>query len=302
MAYEWPNYDPTLEALLFPQRRHPHGLCDEAGWPDEAIYAELARLAYFPFRGEGQDRLAPALAKAGFGAPQPWDSNIPLFGSWLARARQMMRNRGAQAFGTVSRDSRTAVVSFRGTQPNQPMDTLVDMDFRPISWDGRGKVHQGFWRAYQSLAEPIETWLGRLRPERLIVTGHSLGAAMATVMAALRPDARLVTFGSPLVGDAEFARAFEGRAVARYVDCADLVTTVPLQLLGYVHAGTMKYIDRNGVVPETAPTDAEVEQDRRRAKDEYELRVGNAPSRALADHAPVNYISALTRRRPTAHG
>src|SRR3954463_2096452 len=108
MAYEWPHYDPTLEALLHPERRHPYGLCDaNDGWPEEAVCAEFARLAYFPFKGEGKERLPAALVKAGFGAPKCWDSRVPTYGSWLARAQQLLRNRDAQAFGVLSGDGRT---------------------------------------------------------------------------------------------------------------------------------------------------------------------------------------------------
>lgn len=301
MAYEWPNYDPTLEALLHPEKRHPYGLHEAGdGWPEDAICAEFARLAYFPFKGEGEERLPAALAKAGFGAPERWDSKVPTFGSWLARSRQLLRDRNAQAFGAVALDGGLAIVSFRGTQPNQPMDLLIDLNFRSVSWLGQGQVHEGFWKAYQSLDARIEAWLRSVRPRRLIVTGHSLGAAMATLMAARRPDARLVTFGSPLVGDSEFVRTFEGRDVARYVDCADLVTTVPFERLGYAEAAAMRYVDRGGVVHDP-PTSAEwVEQDREEAKSDYFhrlLRFGNAPSRDLADHAPVNYVSAVAGKR-----
>jgi hypothetical protein len=301
MAYEWPHYDPTLEALLHPERRHPFGLCDDTGWTEEAICAELARLAYFPFKGEGAERLPAALAKAGFGTLECWDSKVPTYGNWLARARQLLRDRGAQAFGAVARDGSLAIVAFRGTQPNQPMDLLVDLSFRAVSWSGAGRVHEGFLKAYQSLGGGIDAWLQSVRPRRVIVTGHSLGAAMATVMAALRPDARLVTFGSPLVGDADFVRTFEGRDVARYVDCADLVTTVPYEWLGYAHVGAMRYIDRSGVVHHPPTSAAVVEQDRAEAKRDYLgtfLRLGNAPSRDLADHGPVNYVSAVAGKRP----
>ena len=42
---------------------------------------------------------------------------------------------------------------------------------------------------------------------RLILAGHSLGAALATLAATVFPPALLVTLGSPRVGDAEFVAA-----------------------------------------------------------------------------------------------
>ena len=305
MGYDWPHYDPTLEALLRPAKRHPYGLwAGESGWSEEAVCAELARLAYFPFDDEWKPRLAEALAQGGFGAPECWDSQVPLIGPIWARLLQWLRNRDAQAFGAVSLDGATAVVAFRGTQANRPRDVVSDMRFRCMKWPGPGRVHEGFWKAYQSLAEPIEAWLQSVAPRRLIITGHSLGAGMATVMAVLRPDSRLVTFGSPLVGDSEFVRAFEGRDMVRYIDCTDLVTSVPFEWLGYAPLGSIKYIDRDGVVHDPPPAAEAIDEDRSRARRDYlrtyALKFGNVPVRGFADHTPVNYVSAVTGKRPAA--
>jgi pimeloyl-ACP methyl ester carboxylesterase len=164
-----------------------------------------------------------------------------------------------------------------------------------------GKVHTGFWRSYCSLRDGIEHWLGQDRPKRLVVTGHSLGAAMATVMAALHEQAELITFGCPRVGDREFAERF-GRTALRYVDCTDFVTTVPYDFLGYTHFGEMRYIDSGGVV-HPSPSAETMKQDRKRARALYRRTYGgvpgNVPFRDYADHTPVNYVSAVSEMRPT---
>jgi pimeloyl-ACP methyl ester carboxylesterase len=64
--------------------------------------------------------------------------------------------------------------------------------------------------------------------DNLLMTGHSLGAALATLAALDFPTAKLINFGSPLVGDAGFAAQFIDREVARYVHCCDVITRVPL--------------------------------------------------------------------------
>jgi hypothetical protein len=76
---------------------------------------------------------------------------------------------------------------------------------------------------------------------------------------------------------------------------------VPPELLTYVHAGAMLYIDRRGVM--TGPrSEEEVAADRRIARQEY-LKAHawklwkNVATRRLADHAPINYVSALLGRR-----
>jgi triacylglycerol lipase len=78
------------------------------------------------------------------------------------------------------------------------------------------------------------------------ITGHSLGAALATLYA--MENARtgqvaspmLCTFASPLVGDATFASAFNGLNLTSWrVDNApDLVTMLPPTQLGFVHVNT----------------------------------------------------------------
>src|SRR4029077_9259387 len=105
------------------------------------------------------------------------------------------------------------LVVFRGTQPDSFRDLAADASFLPTHWAGRGKVHNGFWASLKEALSPILAWLDKERPSRLIVTGHSLGAAQATLLAGLREEAELATFGSPLVGGAGFAGACSGGGV-----------------------------------------------------------------------------------------
>lgn len=304
MADPWPHYDPSLQALLHPEERHPFGLYAAGdGWPIEAVCAEFARLAYFRFELEsGRERLSRALARAGFGSPACFRSEVPTFGNWLRRKLQSFRVRDAQGFGATSSDGALTILAFRGTQADQPRDLITDLSAWRSPFPGRGRVHTGFWTAYKELAGPIDAWLKQVRPRRLLVTGHSLGAAMATLMAALHEEAELVTFGCPLVGNREFADSFR-RPAARYVDCSDLVTAVPFGFMGYVHFGELRFIDRHGAVHRTPPSEAEIKADRKAAIREYRSlyrHAGNVPTRRFADHAPVNYVSAVAGKRPPA--
>jgi hypothetical protein len=116
------------------------------------------------------------------------------------------------------------------------------------------------------------------------------------------PHARLVTFGSPRVGDAAFVASLKGRDIARYVDCSDIVATVPLA--PYVHTDGLRYIYMNGDVANTPPAGLAMRGDQALATFTYGLRHGFGPDnllvRNLADHSPVNYLGALVgdRRGP----
>jgi hypothetical protein len=136
---------------------------------------------------------------------------------------------------------------------------------------------------------------------RILYTGHSLGAALATLAAALHRPAYLYTFGSPRVGDAEFAASMYGIDHARYVDCCDLVAKVPPETVGYLHVGTLRYIDRHGTILYT-PSERTKVDDQLEASAEYLVRYapfwGNVLARQGADHAPINYLSAVMGLRP----
>jgi hypothetical protein len=121
---------------------------------------------------------------------------------------------GAASFG--------AAVSFRGTVVADFANIAVDLSVAAVPYAGcRGcRVHAGFLAAYSALAPlvlgGVQSALplsasGTLPSRPLLVTGHSLGGAMATIAAfelsLLGYNVRLLTFGSPRVGNTDFAAA-----------------------------------------------------------------------------------------------
>ena len=136
----------------------------------------------------------------------------------------------------------------------------------------------------------------------MLFTGHSLGAALATLLAGIKTPDALYTFGSPLVGDADFVATLSGVKNFRYVDCCDIVTRIPPKGLGYQHLGQPYYIAQDGSISFN-PDDKLIRNDRLEAFLEYPLKYhswkkDNVGVRELADHTPVNYVSAVTAATP----
>jgi triacylglycerol lipase len=162
---------------------------------------------------------------------------------------------GTEAY--VAWNDAAAIVAFRGTQPNQPIDVWTDVDVAQSAWTRPGeRVHQGFEQALNDRVwRRINARLQALAGRSVWVTGHSLGAALAT-LAGDRLDqvAGIYTFGAPRVGDPAFARGFNQRHAGRsfrFVNNADVVTTVPaarLLDLQFAHVDREIHIDEHGHV------------------------------------------------------
>lgn len=166
----------------------------------------------------------------------------------------------------VADDGNVGIVAFRGTVPTSLANWLTDCEVKMVDADVPAAgvpatgalVHEGFAGAARALIEDFGRLPGlrRYLAERLAAsprlrlwfTGHSLGAALATIAAyRLGRLQSLYTYGSPRVGNAQFARAFSGMGIShhRVVHRHDIVTRVPvsLPLFEYEHVGDIKYID-----------------------------------------------------------
>lgn len=136
------------------------------------------------------------------------------------------------------------------------------------------RVHRGFLHAYMSIRAELCDALhdiyvrGAQLPfakHNLIVCGHSLGGALATIAAydlvnygggyeQLRFSAdRLlcVSFGSPRIGDRAFAARFDQsvRCSFRWAMRTDIITKLPVGGLGgYKHVGQLVMIDEAGTI------------------------------------------------------
>ncbi|CAJ1396703.1 unnamed protein product [Effrenium voratum] len=125
----------------------------------------------------------------------------------------------------------TIEIAFRGT--SNLMNVITDLTVRLVPYlAGTGHVHQGFLDAYMSLHPQILDFLQQHPGADLLITGHSLGGALATLCAADFARARqveCVTFGSPRVGDEAFGALYRSsvKRSARVVNKFDPVPRTP---------------------------------------------------------------------------
>lgn len=163
---------------------------------------------------------------------------------------KFFKNKNAEACAFVH-DNENIVICFRGTQPAQLSDVAADLKSWQIDSETEGEVHAGFKGELDKLWDNVYAWakLKSNKGKHVIVTGHSLGAAMATVCASrlhsLGFNLSLYTFGSPRVGDHKWSKQFDKITHYRFVNNNDIVCAVPPYGF-FTHVGELKYINYYG--------------------------------------------------------
>ena len=204
-------------------------------------------------------------------------TNMPA-GYTLARTIQMTdflgpeQSRVFYGYVAVGGDPVTAVVALRGTEST--MEWWDDFHWGLVPFTqvpNGGKVAEGFYDIYKSIGTMAPGQQGTSAPGAvaaevaqaatsglaagldpaslpLVVTGHSLGGALATLLVtelsattALKPQAW--TFASPKVGDATFAARYGAVSTVswRIYNQADVVPYFPIDVSGSYQPVTTGY-------------------------------------------------------------
>jgi triacylglycerol lipase len=157
-------------------------------------------------------------------------------------------------FGFVLSSPQAQILIFRGTQ--RTTEWLLNLTALQVDAEGQdtpqfmGQVHRGFVNIYQDLVTQTREIAQKLDPTKpCYISGHSLGAAIATLAAIdlaitlpqLRPQLRLYTYAHSQLVPNHY----------RVVNLADLVPLVPSTVffnnINYVHAGQeWSFLSQNG--------------------------------------------------------
>ena len=141
----------------------------------------------------------------------------------------------AQAYRFMNKED--LVIACRGTQPSEFNDIKADLKAVPVMAETISRVHQGFKQEVDDLWPMVLEDIQRTvnKDKKLWFTGHSLGAAMTTIMASrcfhkedIRDPEEVYTYGSPRVGWPKYCKSL-GIVHHRWVNNNDMVTDITVK-------------------------------------------------------------------------
>lgn len=134
---------------------------------------------------------------------------------------KFIENKETDTQGFMFLSNRLMIISFRGSQ--QPKDWLTDFNAWHTVYpygnkDSKIQVHRGFIGAYKSVRGEIHAELSRTRDkwDSILVCGHSLGGALATLCAVdiqynVTEKVECYPSGNPAVGNKAFVKSYNKR-------------------------------------------------------------------------------------------
>ena len=163
----------------------------------------------------------------------------------------VIEKEGEKALLGYNEEYNSIFVSFRGSTNIQNWLKNIQIEkISPYEQFQEIAVEEGFYKAYKILDSDIYDKIKdislKYNVNNLFITGHSLGAALATLLAFDIVSnnkynkiniTSLITFGSPRVGNQQFVNLFNSHYINsfRITHYYDIAPHVPQEFIGYVH-------------------------------------------------------------------
>ncbi|KAJ5649215.1 Lipase class 3 [Penicillium longicatenatum] len=170
-------------------------------------------------------------------------------------------------FLVVDETNDLIVLSFRGSTDISNWVANLDFVFNDDSGLCTGcDVHSGFWKAWETVADDVTAKIDSAQSTypgyQLVVTGHSLGGALAALAGTALRNAGytldLYTYGQPRVGNDALAEYMTSQgSLWRTTHTDDIVPRIPPELFGYAHASPEYWITS---ADDVTVTDADIEE------------------------------------------
>jgi hypothetical protein len=174
-----------------------------------------------------------------------------------------------QGYVGLLKSTKTIYVVFRGSSSR--LNWRADFEIIRIDYDSYPEcdcsVHTGFYKATMNLKDATIYAVSKLKREtgykNLIVTGHSLGAAVAQLIGmelfAVDIDNEVYNYGQPRIGNNKYAEfvneIFE--TVYRFTHDRDMVPHIPPRDVGYLHSCREIFEDKIGNLRECSSAECE---------------------------------------------
>jgi hypothetical protein len=179
-----------------------------------------------------------------------WDANGLELVKWI-------EDKKSDTQGFVATKGKSIYVVWRGSESKKDFQNDASIDKVPFIEENE-KVHIGFKSSWESVVgdtyDAIDTALENLQGETtdIVVSGHSLGGAVATLYAySIKKhyphyNIKATTIGSPRVGNKTFKENYDksGIDTLRIVHNNDLVTHTPY--IGFQHVNYQVRLDSDG--------------------------------------------------------
>jgi hypothetical protein len=187
------------------------------------------------------------------------DKDQIIWGDYGLELVKWIEHKKSDTQGFVATKNKSIYVVWRGSESKKDFQNDASIDKVPFINEGE-KVHIGFKSSWESVVgdtyDAIDTALENLQGKAtdIVVCGHSLGGAVATLYAhSIKKhyphyNIKSVTIGSPRVGNKIFKENYDNSGIdtLRIVHNNDLVTHTPY--IGFQHVNYQVRLDSDGNV------------------------------------------------------